>query len=48
MSEQLNNGIEDNGLFDEWNKLANERLDKFKENAAQELMEREMNAELKK
>lgn len=48
MSEQLNNGIENNGLFDEWNKLANERLDKFKENAAQELMEREMNAELTK
>lgn len=49
MSEQLKSSESvDNELYDKWNELADRRLDRFKENAAQELMERELNAELTK
>ena len=50
MSERLNRSIPENSdWLEQWNKLADEqRVDKFKENAAQELMERELNSELTK
>lgn len=50
MSERLNDSTSENSdWLEQWNKLADEqRVDKFKENAAQELMERELNSELTK
>ena len=50
MSERLeSNTSENSDWLDQWNKIADdERIDKFKENAAQELMERELNSELTK
>lgn len=50
MSERLeNNTSENSDWLDQWNELADrKRIDKFKENAAQELIERELNSELTK
>lgn len=51
MSEKLNNNnFDDNNSawLDEWLRIKDEEHDKFKENAAQELVEREMNSELTK
>ena len=50
MSERLKSSTSENSdWLDQWNKIADdERIDKFKENAAQELMERELNSELTK
>jgi hypothetical protein len=50
MSETLNSGTSDNSnaWLDEWFKLKDREHDKFKENAAQELVEREFNSELTK
>ena len=50
MSERLkSNTSENSDWLEQWNKIADdERVDKFKENAAQELMERELNSELTK
>ena len=50
MSERLKSSTSENSdWLDQWNKIADdERVDKFKENAAQELMERELNSELTK
>lgn len=49
MSETLNdNNSVDNGWLDDWLRLKDESHDKFKENAAQELIEREFNSELTK
>ena len=50
MSERLkSNTSENSDWLEQWNKIADdERIDKFKENAAQELMERELNSELTK
>lgn len=50
MSEQLNNSEpRDDEWINQWNELQSwAKLDKFKENAAQELVEREFNSELTK
>ena len=50
MSERFKSSTSENSdWLDQWNKIADdERVDKFKENAAQELMERELNSELTK
>ena len=50
MSERLkSNTSENSDWLEQWNKIVDdERIDKFKENAAQELMERELNSELTK
>ena len=50
MSERLqSNTSENSDWLDQWNELADrKRIDKFKENAAQELIERELNSELTK
>lgn len=49
-SERLeSNTSENSDWLDQWNELADrKRIDKFKENAAQELIERELNSELTK